>query len=421
MKLKRPTWFRFEEWIESVRMAIAAIRAHKLRSGLTLLGVMIGVFSIILVMTAMRALQKNVESELSGLGANTFQIQRWPGLNFGRLENWEKFARRRRITQADVKLISERATLASSVGGQEDFWAGQAVSRYDQSPPNVSLLGVTPGTFPARNWTFSQGRAFTDFDLDSTRDVCILGASLEKNLFPFGSAMGETVKFDGIPYKVVGVLEPRGTGMGADQDKFALIPLSTGMQRYGGPWRSVELLIQAPDAARYDDTVDQVRGILRALRKVPPGAEDDFEIFSNDSLKSQFESFTLTARIGVAAVSSIALIAAGIGIMNIMLVSVTERTREIGIRRAIGAKKRNILFQFLAEAVVLCELGGLAGVIAGLGVGNIAARVLHLPMVVPVDWIFLGLLICSAVGILFGVYPARKAAQLDPIESIRYE
>jgi putative ABC transport system permease protein len=185
--------------------------------------------------------------------------------------------------------------------------------------------------------------------------------------------------------------------------------------------RSLTILVQARDKASYEDCVEQVRGIMRVARKVPPGAEDDFETFSNDSLVTQFENFTRSVRIGVAVVSSIALLAAGIGIMNIMLVSVTERTREIGIRRAIGAKKRNIMTQFIVEAVVLCEVGGVIGVVLGIIGGNAAALVFKAPPVIPFDWIALGLIICSVVGIVFGTYPAFKAANLDPIDSLRYE
>lgn len=412
---------RAGEWIESARMALEAVRAHKLRSALTLLGVMVGVFSIILVMTTMRALQSAIEGELAGLGANTFQVQRWPALRIGGALAREKYGRRKTITLSEFKLLQDRATLAVNIAAQSYLSSGEARSRFDNTPPNVALIGATAAIFSARNWTLKEGRPILDADVESNTDVCVLGSGLEKNLFPFGSALGERIKVDGIPYRVVGVLERKGVLGGADQDNFAIIPLTSGLNRYGRIWLSLELLVQAPDLARFEDTMEQVRGILRAIRKVPPGAEDDFELFSNDSLISQFQSFTLTARIGVAAVSSIALLAAGIGIMNIMLVSVTERTREIGIRRAIGARKRNIMAQFLTEAVVLCEIGGLIGVVAGLIAGNIAARVMNLPMIIPVDWVFLGLLICSAVGIIFGVYPAIKAANLDPIESLRYE
>ncbi|MBU6402783.1 MAG: ABC transporter permease, partial [Verrucomicrobia bacterium] len=311
---------------ESFLMAMNALTAHKLRSALTLLGVLIGVFSIIVVMTAMRVMQSNIEAELSRLGSYTFQVRKWPGIYFGGPDGFEKFWRRKNITLAHGLQVQARATLALNVGLESYFWAGQAVSRYEKTPPGVRLLGETPASFPAMNWTIGDGRALMETDVDSAHDVCVLGSALAKTLFPFGSAIGERVKFDGINYNVVGVLESKGTMLGSDQDNFAIIPLTTGLNRYGRIWRSLSILVQARGPETYDDTVEQVRGILRTVRKVPPGKEDDFEIFSNDSLISQFKAFTRTVRIGVAAVSSIALLAAGIGIMNIMLVSVTERT-----------------------------------------------------------------------------------------------
>jgi putative ABC transport system permease protein len=220
---------------------------------------------------------------------------------------------------------------------------------------------------------------------------------------------------------VVGVLEAKGGAAGGDQDNFLTVPLSTCLNRYGRWWRSLNILVAAPDRASYDATVEEVRGIMRVIRKVPPGKDDDFEIASNNSMIDQFKTFTQTVRMGVALVSSIALLAAGIGIMNIMLVSVTERTREIGIRRAIGAKKRNIMVQFILEAIVLCELGGALGVFFGIIGGNLLALLMSMPPVIPVDWVIIGLVICSVVGIVFGTYPAWKAANLDPIESLRYE
>ncbi|HWI57441.1 MAG TPA: FtsX-like permease family protein, partial [Bacillota bacterium] len=224
-----------------------------------------------------------------------------------------------------------------------------------------------------------------------------------------------------INYVVVGVLESKGGSRGGDQDNFAVVPVTTGLNRFGRWNRSLSFLVQARDQARYEDTVEQVRGSLRVIRKVPPGQDDDFEVFSNDSLITQFNSFTLAVRLGVSVVSSIALLAAGVGIMNIMLVSVTERTREIGIRRAIGAKRRNIMTQFIMEAIVLCEVGGALGVLLGILGGNATAYFMKLPPVVPFDWIVIGLVICSIVGVVFGTYPAYKAANLDPIDSLRYE
>jgi len=209
--------------------------------------------------------------------------------------------------------------------------------------------------------------------------------------------------------------------LGGDQDKFAVIPLTTGLNRFGYIWRSMTILVQARDRASFDACIEEVRGLLRIIRKVPPGEPDSFDIASNDTLIAQFRKFTRTVRLGVAIVSFVALLAAGIGIMNIMLVSVTERTREIGVRRAVGAKKRNIMTQFIMEAIALCEVGGVIGVLLGIVGGNVAAYFLKVPPTLPVDWMVIGLAICSLVGIIFGTYPAYKAANLDPIDSLRYE
>jgi putative ABC transport system permease protein len=406
---------------ESFSMAMGAIAAHKLRSSLTLLGVMVGVFSIILVMTGMRVLQNNIERQLSSLGSETFMIRKWPNNYFGWSGDLEKYWRRKNITVQQAKRLQDRTTLPANIGVESTFWSGEIKTRYKNSAPTVRLYGETPGSFPAHNWTVDNGRVLMDNDVDSARNVCVLGYGLATNIFPTSSPVGEQVKIDGINYTVVGVLEKKGASMGGDQDNFAIVPLSTGLNRYGRSWRSLNLLVQARDREHYEATMDEVRGQLRAIRKVPPGAEDDFEISSNDSLIEQFKTFTFTVRISVAVISSIALLAAGIGIMNIMLVSVTERTREIGIRRAVGAKKRNIMVQFIAEAVALCEVGGVIGVVLGIIGGNLLAFFMQLPPVIPVDWIILGLTICSVVGIVFGTYPAWKAANLDPIDSLRYE
>ena len=406
---------------ESFFMAMGALAAHKLRSALTLLGVLIGVFSIIVVMTAIRVLQSNIEKELSELGAHTFSIQKYPAISVGGRDAWEKIWRRQNINLAQVLLLRDKATLARSVSAECFLWRDAVTSRLAQTDPNIVMLGVSPESFAVKSWTVEHGRAILASDLDSARSVCVLGASLAKKVFPHGSALGEKIKFRGISYTVVGLLEARGQSIGGDQDNFLAIPLTTGLNRFGEHWHTLTILVQAASAERLDDTMEQVRGALRVIRKVRPGEEDDFELFTNDSLITQFRSITLAVRLGASVISGIALLAAGIGIMNIMLVSVTERTREIGIRRAVGARKRNILTQFIMEAIVICQVGGALGVLLGIAAGNAAAYFLKVPPVIPLDWVALGLFICSLVGIVFGTYPAIKAANLDPIDSLRYE
>ncbi len=406
---------------ESFLMAMAALAAHKLRSALTLVGVLIGVFSIIVVMTAIRALQSNIEHELSQLGTHTFSLRKHPIIHIMSREGWEKIWRRKNITYDQVEKLRGRATLAAAVGVETTLWRETVFSAYGETNPDVPMMGVSPETFAAKNWAIARGRALMTADLDSARNVCVLGASLAERLFPFGGGLGDKVKFRGINYSVVGILEARGKTLGGDQDNFLAIPITTGLNRFGAQWRSLTILVQARDGRTFDDTIEQARGALRAIRKVPPGEEDDFETATNDSLVNQFRSLTLAVRVGASAISSVALLAAGIGIMNIMLVSVTERTREIGIRRAVGAKKRNILAQFILEAIMLCQVGGIMGVALGIGAGNAAAWALKVPAVIPLDWALIGLVICSLVGIVFGTYPAIKAANLDPIDSLRYE
>ncbi len=408
-----------QELLENIRLALSAIRAHPLRSVLTVLGILVGVFSIVLVMTAIRVLQASLETQMSQLGTHTFQVQRFPAIQVeGGPEAWQRYARRRKFRMADARRLIERASLASAVSVVVMADTAEASSEFARTNPNIPLNGVSPSAFVTRNWIVAEGRALGD--PDAGRNVCVLGAGLAKKLFPRGSAIGQPMKYRGVNYAVVGVLEEKGAVFGQSQDNFMAVPVETVMDRYGREL-PFAIQVQAHDAASYNATVEQARGILRALRKVAPGAEDDFEIISNDSVVTQFRGITSNLRTGSAVISSIALVAAGVGIMNIMLVSVTERTKEIGIRRAIGAKKRSIMAQFLCEAVVLSEIGGIAGVALGIVSGNLLSLLLGVPPVLPWDWAIIGLLVCSFVGIAFGTYPAWKAAQLDPIESLRYE
>jgi len=409
------------EFKESFSMAFGAIRVNKLRSALTLLGIVIGVFSIIAVMTATRVLQNSIESGLSMLGTHTFQIQKMPIMMVGGPGTWMKYRNRKNIKVEHGLEVKERMTLAESVG--IEMWNNNGiVVKYKgvQTNPNVGLVGENPEGFPTNNWIVKEGRALSQEDYELGREVVVLGNEVVQKLFPKFSPVGEEVVVDGHKYTVVGCIEPQGAGFGRSPDNFVAIPLSTFMNHYGRN-RDSHIMVKAASQEVYEDAIEEARSILRTLRKVPPGAEDDFAIFSNDSLIKQFDELTFYIKIGVGFISFIALLAAGVGIMNIMLVSVTERTREIGIRKAVGAQKRNIMAQFITEAILLCEVGGLVGVFLGILGGNIAALSFDIPPVIPYDWAFIGLAVCSIVGIIFGTYPAWKAANLDPIESLRYE
>lgn len=409
------------QWIETLRLALSAVRDNLLRSSLTLLGVLVGIFSIILTMTAIRILQSSLETQLSQLGSHTFQIQKWPAIRVdGDAASRRRYQNRKEFYLEDAHWLRERAAMPRALGILANLPSGEVRSDFATTNPNTRVLGVAADSFLTQNWEIEHGRAIAIADEEGARMICVLGAELSRRLFPHGNALGQIVRFQGVPYQVIGVLEPKGALFGQSQDDFLILPITTALNRFGRRL-PVQIQVQAGNKAVYEETVDETRTWLRTRRKVPPGDPDDFEILSNDSLVSQFRALTLGMRIGSAVIASIALVAAGIGIMNIMLVSVTERTREIGIRRAIGARRGRILGQFLAEAVVLSQLGGVLGIVAGLLAGNAVAFVTKSPPVIPWDWVALGFVICSLVGIVFGTYPAWMAARLDPIESLRHE
>jgi len=410
------------EWAglrESVMMALAALRTSKLRSILTLLGIVVGVFSIIVVMTAMGVLRNSIEEGITQLGANTFQIQKYPPQIGGPHRHMRN---RKDITYEQALQVKEKATLAEAVGietwrgGRVLFWKGVRTN------PNVGLVGENLEGIVTNDWTVAIGRSFGADDLELARPVIILGGPVTERLFPPSiNPVGEQVRVDGSIYQVIGVLEKKGGALGGDQDNLGIIPITTFFQKYGRTDQSVHIMVKALNRDVVEDAIEQARGILRVARNVPPGAEDDFGYFSNDSLVTQFNEFTFYFRLGVLVVASIALLAAGVGIMNIMLVSVTERTREIGIRKAIGAQKRDILLQFVVEAVILCEIGGAIGVLLGVLGGNVVGLLLKVPAIIPWEWVGIGIASCTVVGLIFGVYPAWKASTLDPIEALRYE
>ena len=283
------------------------------------------------------------------------------------------------------------------------------------------IAGGDPGTLRTVNTYIADGRNLTDEDVHLSRSVCIIGADVVDALFPFEDPLGKVIQLQGINFTVVGITERQGQSFGQSQDNYVFLPITTFLQRFRGTSYSLGITVESESAEVYSETVDEVIGILRTIRKVSPGEENDFEITTNEELMETFGSFTGSIKIFAFSVSVIALIVAGIGIMNIMLVSVTERIKEIGIRKAIGATKGHILIQFLTEAVFLCQVGGIIGVVFGIAAGNLISFVAKVPAVIPIDWAIYGVVSCSLIGIGFGSYPAWRAANLDPVESMRFE
>ncbi len=406
---------------EIVSVAFQSLRTNKLRSALTILGIIVGIFSIIAVSTVISMMQNSIEEGISFFGKNTFQIQKWPAVRSGDHSSWQKYRNRKNITVDQYYDFQEAFVEAVAVGAQQYRYGRVLKFGKEKTNPNVRVTGVTPETFVTRDWNIETGRPINRRDINSVSRVAILGKDVTKRLFKNIDPIGQEVKIDEYKCRVIGVLEEQGDVFGTSLDNFAIIPISTFGSFYGQRRRSVNISVMAPDRDGYDDMMNKAEGYMRTIRKVPPGDENDFEIVSNESILTQINEITFGIRTGAFVIAAIALLAAGVGIMNIMLVSVTERTKEIGIRKSIGAKKRNVLSQFLIEAITLCLAGGFIGIILGVITGNFLGSFLNAKATLPLDWIAIGVLICVLIGVVFGTYPAYKAANLDPIEALRYE
>ncbi|MBC8044312.1 MAG: ABC transporter permease [Rhizobacter sp.] len=409
---------------EVFRMALSSLGANKLRSGLTMLGITIGVFSVIGVMTAIGAMQNSIESGLSELGSGTFQIQKYPAVSFGG-RGRDKYENRPNISYADATTFRK---LMDGIAGDDarvgfEAWDGgkTASAKGQKTNPSVQVCGGDKNFFGANAYNIAYGRAITEEDVEVARNAIVIGADIEQKLFANENPLNQPVKVNGKTFTVVGVMASKGTSFGQSRDNLVVIPITEFFEDFGRERRSINVTVQAKSQEVYDAVMDKSIGAMRIARGMQAEDESNFEVYSNDSLISTFNSISGAIKAGAFVISFIALIAAGIGIMNIMLVSVTERTKEIGIRKSIGAKKGNILSQFLIESVFLSEVGGLIGILLGVIGGNVLAISLGTSVVFPWDWALTSVLVCSAIGIGFGLYPAYKAASLDPIEALRFE
>ncbi len=406
---------------ELIRISLNTLRANKLRAALTLSGIIIGVFSIIAIMTLLNALQAGIEGGLSELGSNTFQIQKFPAIEVGGHGRNNKFRNRPDITYEQGVRLLEKATIYKYISLEDYVHEKTFKIKKESTNPNNVVGGVLPQYLECNNRAVQYGRFISETDLLNNNKVAVIGMDIVEKLFPNISPVGQDITIDNNQFQIIGVFEKKGEGFGQSNDNFALLPITTMEQIYGKNNRSINIAIQAPSKETFNESIENVISVMRSIRKDKPGEPDSFEIFSNESLIGQVNNFTKYFKYGAGFISFIAMLAAGVGIMNIMLVSVTERTKEIGIRKAIGANNTSVLTQFLIEAIILCEFGGIIGIALGVITGNLVGLYLNTPVVIPYDWVIIGLIVCSVVGIVFGVYPAYKAAKLNPIDALRYE
>ena len=409
---------------ETVSMSLGSLAVNKLRSGLTMLGITIGIFSIVGVMTVISALRSSIETGLTIFGSNIFQFAKYPiGGGPGDGSGRRKFDMRRDITLRQAmqykRLIASQAdTVCLKIF---DYSGGQAVYNGRKTTPAEQLVGTNECFLAANQYTIAEGRNFTPDDVDSARAVIIIGEAIRKVLFPSEDPLQKLIKMKDHAYLVVGVFAEKGMSFGGSSDDTAIIPITRFVSDFGAEKRTVNIATQALNQVTYNETLDKAVTVMRIVRGLRPEEDNDFEIYSNDSLISAFGKVADIIAAGSFVISGIALVAAGVGIMNIMLVSVTERTKEIGVRKSIGARKKSILTQFLIEAVAISVAGGLLGIILGVIAGNVVAHFLNAAVVFPWDWAAIGIVVCCGLGVSFGFYPAWKAASLDPIEALRFE
>jgi putative ABC transport system permease protein len=402
---------------EAVREALQALRANKLRSTLTLLGIVIGVFAVIASVTAVDIIDLYFKSSIQGLASSTFQVERYDYSGGGSSDRYHP-----PITYGQVLRLEERmrSDLTVSVSERFDYGVRVRADRH-RTNPNVTLLGTDEAFLGNFGFEMQAGRPLTAQDVRNGRPVALLGSAVAEEVFPATSPLGKEVQVGRVRLKVVGVLAEKPSLFRSPNTR-VYAPIAHLFATYGGTGRNMdEIRIRAQSDRQLSGARDAVRSHLRVIRQVAPGVADTFHIEMRDFLRSTFSQFTSYLTLGGALVGLISLLAAGMGVMNIMLVSVTERTREIGIRKAVGAKWRDVLGQFLIEAVILCQIGGLVGIVLGGLGGNATAFYFDIAPSFPWTWAFVAVGGVTLLALVFGGYPAYKAARLDPIDSLRYE
>ncbi len=401
---------------ESAGIALGALRANKLRSFLTLLGTIIGVTAVIAVVSFVEGLNQFVTGKLLNAGANVFWVDKWGFMTSQ--EAWEDAMRRPDVTLEDADALRDGMAHAALVVAMDD--ATQRVHYRSKELRNVNVRGRSPGYDLADDLAIEHGRHLSEFDDQRRRLVCVIGPEVVDELFPGRDPLGRWIRVGAENFEVVGVTQAKGKMFGQSQDRFVVIPIRT-FQKYKRERGSLTVAIKSVDAPSLPLAQQEARTVMRNRRHLPPGRSDNFGITTAETWLELYRNLTggiFIVSIGVAAIS---LVVGGIVIMNIMLVSVTERTREIGVRKALGARRRDILTQFLVESTTLSLSGGVIGILAGIGLALLVGAVSPLPAAVNFPSVGLGILMSSLVGIFFGSYPAARAARLDPIEALRYE
>jgi putative ABC transport system permease protein len=405
-------WITF---VETLKLALDALRAHKLRSFLTLLGVILAVTTLVVVMSVISGLNKYVADKVADLGSNVFIVDR-----FGIITSqdaWVKAQKRPLVTMEDYARLRDSMKLQSAVAAEED--RNLMIRSGNLTMENSTLMGATTNFADVRNLNVAQGRFITPADDEHRSEVVFVGPDIVKKFFPNMDPIGKTVRVQTHTYQIVGVAEPLGSAFGESQDNYMIMPINTYRKGWHREQDWVAIFVQAPSAELIEASKDEARMLFRAWRHIPNDDPDNFAILGSDSIMALWHDLTANIANVAIALVSVFLVVGGIVIMNIMLASVTERTREIGLRRSLGARKKHILLQFLTESAVLSAIGGVIGILAAYSVVFLVKAVFSFPMETPLVAVILSLCLSTAVGLFFGIFPAMRAAKLDPIEALR--
>jgi putative ABC transport system permease protein len=403
---------------DDLLLSLGALSAHPLRSVLTLLGIVIGVFTVVSMMALTTGLQRSIDKGMGWLGANTFQITKWPPLHFGPMD--PSIWRRKPIALQQAMALRE--SLPQSVQVSPEAWRGGQLmeSRWGKAQP-VTVAGGAPEMFSNNNLPMQHGRIFSEHETQGGARIVVLGANVADAVFPRMDPLGQKVRLGRMELEVVGVLERQGGNpLGWTPDGIVVIPLVTFIDLYGGG-RSLDISVMAASKEEVPRVQDAAVSALRRIRGLKALEENDFEVFSNDSLRNTFDDLANTVTLATVCICALSLVVGGIGVMNIMLVAVAERTREIGLRKALGARRSRILAQFVIESILLASCGGVIGIVLGYAAAWLAGFAFALPAEVPLWSVGLGLGVSCGIGLVFGIYPAARASQLDPAVALRSE
>ena len=394
-----------------------------LRSVLTLLIIAFGIMALVGILTAIDAIAYSLNDNFSGLGANSFSIERkWSDVKSNNKGRRQKAGQP--ISYRQAQEFKERFDFPAKVS--LSFWANNlSTVKYgdEKTNPNIGFVGVNENYFSGKGMEVEYGRGFSNAEIEDGQPKIVIGAGIVDLLFKGKpeKALDQIVIVNNDRYRIIGVLKAKGSSMGNSSDRSVYAPLLNVKARYATEETDYDLTVSVTNATDMDAAQSEAMGLFRQIRGLRPGEEEDFQTFASDSLVGILKENTTNLRLATIAIGLMTLLGAAIGLMNIMLVSVTERTREIGIYKALGATRRSVLLQFLIEAIVICQIGGVVGILFGILMGNIVTLLMGSSFLIPWAWMLLGFTLCMIVGVLSGFYPALKAARLDPIESLRYE